>query len=172
MCPMTRSSMNKGLLVFFCGKMGSGKSTKSKEIAVERNAVLLSEDEWLASIYPNKITSLEDYVKYSNQLKPQIKRLVQSILNTGTDVVMDFPANTISQREWFQSIFSEIGARHCLIHIDTSNRLCLEQIEKRRIEQPERAATDTAEMFEQVTKYFVEPTSEEGFNITRVARNP
>jgi shikimate kinase len=97
--------MNKGVLTFFCGKMGSGKSTKSCEIAQDRNAVLLSEDEWLESLYPNKIASLEDYIEFSNQLKPQIMRLIQAILVTGTDVVMDFPANTISQREWFRSNF-------------------------------------------------------------------
>ena len=162
--------MNKGALIFFCGKMGAGKSTKSRDIAQENNAVLISEDEWLESIYPKKITSLEDYIKYSNQLKPQIKKLVQSILITETDVIMDFPANTISQRVWFKSIFTEVKAPHNLIYIDLPNETCLEQIKKRRIEQPERAATDTVKMFEQVTKYFVEPKAEEGFNITRVTQ--
>jgi len=163
--------MNKGVLTFFCGKMGAGKSTKSNEIARERNAVLLSEDEWLESIYPNKIASLEDYITYSNQLKPQIKRLVQAILVTGTDVVMDFPANTTTQREWFRNVFSEIQAPHELVYIDLSNENCLKQIEKRRMQQPERAATDTKEMFEAVTMHFIEPQPEEEFNIIRIQRN-
>lgn len=163
------SKMNAGTLVFFCGKMGAGKSTKAKELALERNAVFLSEDEWLDSLYPNKISSLDDYIKYSRRIKPQIKKLVQSILLTGTDVIMDFPANTISQREWFKGIFTEVDAPHSLIFIDVANKTCLEQIEKRRVEQPERAATDTVEMFEQVTKYFVEPTDQEGFDITKVS---
>ncbi|MDO8825948.1 ATP-binding protein [Methylophaga sp.] len=163
--------MNKGVLTFFCGKMGAGKTTKAREIAQKRNAVLLSEDEWLESIYPNSIESLEDYIKYSGRLKPQMKRLVQSILATGTDVVMDFPANTVTQREWFKGIFSEIQARHELIYLDQPNEICLEQIAKRRIEQPERAATDTEEMFELVTKYFVAPMPDEGFNTTVIAVN-
>ncbi len=163
--------MNKGKLTFFCGKMGAGKSTKAKEIAQNCNAVLLSEDEWLASLYPNKISSSNDYIKYSSQLKPQIKKLVQSILSLGTNVVMDFPANTLSQREWFRSVFSEIQAPHNLIYIDMPNEACLKQIEKRRIEQPERETTDTTEMFELITKYFVAPTSEEGFNTTKITRN-
>lgn len=162
--------MNKGVLVFFCGKMGAGKTTKSLEIARERNAVLLNEDEWLASVFPDSIKTLEDYLKYAGRLKPQMKKLVQSILAVGTDVVMDFPANTISQREWFKSIFSEIQAPHELIYIDQPNKICLEQIAKRRNEQPHRAATDTAEMFDFVTSYFVAPTSDEGFN-TRVISN-
>lgn len=163
--------MNIGVLTFFCGKMGAGKSTKAVEIALESNAVCLSEDEWLASLYPNKIASLDDYIKYSNRLKPQIKKLVQAILSLGTNVILDFPANTLSQREWFRSIFSEIKAPHNLVYIDCPNEICLRQIEKRRAESPERAATDTAKMFEQVTKYFIEPSSEEGFYITRVTRN-
>jgi len=163
--------MKQGMLVFFCGKMGAGKTTRSRVIARENNAVLLSEDEWLESLYPNKIASLKDYIEYSKQLKPQIKKLVQIILVTGTNVVMDFPANTISQREWLKSIFSEIEAPHELVYIALSNEDCLRQIEKRRAQQPERAQTDTKEMFQQVTKYFVEPQPEEGFNITRVERN-
>ena len=163
--------MNKGVLTFFCGKMGAGKTTKSREISQERNAVLLTEDEWLSSIYPNSINTLEDYIEYSGRLKPQMKKLVQSILASGSNVVMDFPANTIPQREWFKSIFSEIQAPHELIYIDQPNEICLGQIAKRRIEQPQRAATDTEEMFEMVTKYFVAPTPDEGFNTTVISAN-
>jgi predicted kinase len=100
-----------------------------------------------------------------------MKRLVQSILISGANVVMDFPANTIQQRDWFKAIFSEIQAQHELVYIDQPNEICLEQIAKRRIEQPERAATDTDEMFELVTKYFVAPTSDEGFNTTVISEN-
>jgi hypothetical protein len=37
LCNKWRGTMNKGVLTFFCGKMGAGKSTKSNEIARERN---------------------------------------------------------------------------------------------------------------------------------------
>jgi len=160
--------IKKGTLIFFCGKMGAGKSTKAKVIALEKNAVLLCEDEWLAAVYPNAITSLESYVHFSNQLKPQMKKLVQSILSTGTDVVMDFPANTLAQRDWFRRLFLEIEAPHHLLYIDSPDAVCLAHIAQRRLEQPERAKTDTAEMFAQVTQYFVAPTDAEGFHITRL----
>jgi len=163
--------MKYGELIFFCGKMGAGKSTKASKVAKDRNAVLLSEDEWLESLYPNKVRSLDDYIRYSNQIKPPVKKLVQSILATGTDVVMDFPANTVKQREWFQTIYLEVNTSHNLIYFDTPNEICLKQIAKRRLEQPERRATDTIEMFEAVTKLFTEPKLEEGFNITIIRPN-
>ncbi|UJJ33154.1 ATP-binding protein [Halopseudomonas maritima] len=58
--------MNKGALTFFCGKMGAGKFAEASEVAQKSNAVLLPEDEWFASLYPNKTSSLNDYVEYLN----------------------------------------------------------------------------------------------------------
>ena len=160
--------MNRGLLTFFCGKMGSGKSTKANEIALENNAILLSEDEWLSSLYPGKILSLDDYIEYSNRLKPQIKKIIQSSLSIGINVVMDFPANTPSQRKWFRKILSEVEAPHSLIYIDLPDDICLEQIKKRRQENPETKKIDT---FDKVTKHFVPPTADEGFNVTKITND-
>ena len=94
----------KGTLIFFCEKMGAGKSTKSKLMASEKNAVLLSEDDWLSSLYPQQISTFDNYLKYSARLKPLVKSHVQNILSTGTNVVMDFPANTVGQRKWFLNL--------------------------------------------------------------------
>lgn len=157
--------MSLGKLIFFCGKMGAGKTTLSKKIAEERSAILLSEDEWLAALYPGEITTLEQYVTCSSRLKPQIKSLVQSILKSGVDVVMDFPANTQRQRAWFKSIFEPINAPHELILIDVPDKVCLQRIAKRRVEQPERAKTDSPEIFEQVTRYFELPAADEGLRV-------
>jgi len=154
-----------GTLYFFCGKMGAGKSTKSKELAEDKNAVLLSEDEWLSSLYPNQINTFEDYLKYSAQFKPLVKKHVQNILSVGTDVVMDFPANTQKQRKWFLDMASEVNASHQLIFLNLTNEQCLWQIAQRRKEQPERAAFDTEEVFVHVSSFFEAPEASEGLNI-------
>ena len=163
--------MQVGTLILFSGKMGSGKSTKSKQISQERNAVLISEDDWLSKLYPNQITSFDDYLHYSSLLKPLVKSHVLDILKTGTSVVMDFPANTVNQRKWFKELIAEANAPNELIYLNVSNHVCLRQIEKRRLEQPERAIYDTESMFIEVTKYFQEPDQSEGFNLQVVDRN-
>jgi len=151
--------------------MGAGKSTKSKQVSQERNAVLISEDEWLSKLYPNQITSFADYLQYSSLLKPLVKSHVLDILKTGTSVVMDFPANTVNQRRWFKELVTEANAPNELIYLNVSNDVCLRQIEKRRLEQPERAIYDTESMFNEVTKYFQEPDPSEGFNLQVVYRD-
>lgn len=154
-----------GTLIIFSGKMGAGKSTKSKQVSQDRNAVLICEDEWLSTLYPNQITSFDDYLHYSSLLKPLIQAHVVNILKTGTTVVMDFPANTVNQRKWFKEIISEANAQNELIYLNVSNDICLKQIAKRRVEIPERAIYDTEEMFNEVTRYFQAPEKSEGFNI-------
>ncbi|MDW6003971.1 AAA family ATPase [Vibrio mangrovi] len=161
---------HQGKLFFFCGKMGAGKSTMSKIVAHENDAVLISEDEWLSVHYPDQIQTFDDYIELSGRIKPFIKSHVQNILKVGTNVVMDFPANTINQRTWFISLCSELGCEHELIYLNLSDSQCLSQIEQRRIQQPERAHFDTEAVFHHVTQYFESPNDEENLNIVCVEK--
>lgn len=160
----------QGTLIFFCGKMGSGKSTKAIELVNQYDAILLSEDEWLEALYPEEIKVFDDYLKYSSRLKPLLRKHVQNLLNSGISVVMDFPANTPTQRAWFKKIFSESEIPHQLYYLEASDELCLKQIEQRRKMNPSRADFDTEKVFHQVNSYFQPPTEEEGFNIQIVRR--
>ena len=155
----------KGTLIFFCGKMGAGKSTYSKKLASELNAVFLSEDDWLSAMYPEEIKGFDDYIKYSSRLKPLLKEHVRRILNSDVSVVLDFPGNTKKQRAWFKEIFSEAQIPHKLIYLKAEDQLCLKRLEQRRQDSPERARFDTEEIFNQVTSYFQAPTDDEGFTI-------
>lgn len=157
-----------GTLIFFCGKMGSGKSTLANQMTIEGKNILLSEDEWLTSLYPDAITTLEDYLHYSSLLREPVKELVQSILLTGTDVVMDFPANTRKQRAWFQTLFAEVNANHRLVYLQADDDICLQRIARRAVEEPHRTGTDTESMFYAVTQYFHAPTDDEGFTLEKM----
>lgn len=152
-------------LIFFTGKMGAGKSTKSQQIALEKGAVLLSEDEWLSTLYPDAIHSFDDYIKYSLRMKPLIHGLVKNVLQSGSDVVMDFPANTKRQRKWFLDLAKDANVSHTLVYLNISDEICLKQIQQRRLEQPQRAEFDTEAVFYEVSQYFEEPTEDEGLNI-------
>lgn len=157
---------SKGKLLFYCGKMGAGKSTLSTQHAQAENAVLISEDTWLATHYPDNIQTFEDYLMFSSRIKPFIKHHVMNILATGTNVVMDFPANTVKQRLWFKALCQQANCSHKLYYIERTNKQCLAQLAKRRQQYPERAHFDNEQVFHQVTTYFEAPQNDEGFEIT------
>jgi len=155
----------KPTLHFFCGKMASGKSTLSKSLAEENNAILMAEDVWLSKLYPEEINELNDYIKYSRRLKSILFQHIQDILLQGTSIVLDFPGNTPSQRDWFRSIFESVKVNHVLHYIIASDNLCKQQLKIRSQDKPEGSAFTTEAEFEAITKYFQPPTAEEGFNI-------
>lgn len=148
--------------------MGAGKSTRARHVADSDNYVLISEDEWLSSHYPDQINSFEDYLFYSKRIKPFLKQHIQRLLTSGQTVVMDFPANTVSQRKWLVSISSEVGSTHALNYLNVADDVCLANIAKRRIESPQRAQFDTEEVFREVNNMFQVPSEHEGLNIVEI----
>ena len=158
--------IKKGKLHFFCGKMAAGKSTLAIKIKNENNSILISEDVWLSQIYPDEIKEFEHYLKYSSRLKKVLKKHIQELLSNGTSVVLDFPANTKSQRKWFKEIFSEIDAPYCLHYIEASDALCKKQLLKRSKDKPIGTPFTTEREFDEVNMYFEPPSNYEGFNVT------
>lgn len=159
-----------GTLYFCTGKMGAAKSTISKKIASDKNAILLSEDEILEQFYPNQIKTFDDYLTYSNRIKPFVKNHVQNLLRADTSVVMDFPGNTQKQRKWLSNIASEINVSHKLIYLNIPDETCLQRLKQRNIENPERANFDTLETFNYVSKYFEKPIESERLNIVEITQ--
>ena len=160
--------MKGSTLHFLCGKMGAGKSTYSEKLAAEKNAVLISEDDWLAQLFPNQIKTFDDYRQFAARLKPLVFAHVVNVLKTGTDVVLDFPANTVKQREWFVEIAEAAHANAQLSYLEVSDERCLQQIAKRRVEQPQRAEFDNEAVFREVNKFFQAPEDREKLQITLI----
>jgi len=155
--------MNKGELIFFCGKMGAGKSTLAKQKAEEKDAVLISEDDLLAKLYAGKVKSVRDYKHYSDILKPVVCDMSQQILSKGVSVVLDFPANTENQRQWLRSLSDKLTAEHICYFVERPDEICIKQLLQRG-----NPNTDTVEIFHAMTKYFTEPSDDEHINVVRV----
>jgi predicted kinase len=154
-----------GTLHFLIGKMGAGKSTYSARYSADSGAILISEDQWLNALYPDEINTFDDFVVRHRKLLGLLGPHVQQILKSGSWVILDFPANRVDDRKWYLDIANAVNAPHRAVYLQASNEICLAQIAKRRIEQPDRAKFDTPEMFETVTQFFEEPSGSEGLNI-------
>jgi predicted kinase len=90
-------------LLFLCGKMAAGKSTFAKELARERNVVLLVHDELSGALFPGEIQTIQDFVKYAARLREALSLHIQDSLSHGVPVVSGEPAHVTAALTWISS---------------------------------------------------------------------
>lgn len=157
----------KAKLLFLCGKMAAGKSTLSRQLAADEDAVLLVEDEFLERLYPGQITDLAAYVSCSSRIREALAPHVVSLLAKGVSVVLDFPANTRRQRAWFRRLIEDAGVEHELHFLDAEDAVCLRQLKQRSEGLPAGQKWTSEAEFHAVTAFFERPSADEGFNVVR-----
>lgn len=153
-------------LHFICGKAGAGKTTFARELGRRLPAVVICEDEWVARL-GFEIRTLGDYVAASQKCRAVIGPLTGDLLRLGVSVVFDFAGNTVKSRSWVRSIFETSAADHILHVIEATDEQCIENIQRRNIEQPPGIywGDVSEEIFHEVTQYFVPPGADEAFCI-------
>lgn len=153
-------------LHLLCGKIASGKSTLATALAAQPGHIKISEDRWLATLYAGEMTSVADYVRCAEKLRQAMGPHVVALLQAGVSVVLDFPANTLANRQWMRSLITASGAAHRLHFIDVSDEICKARLHARNAEgDHDFAATDA--QFELITRHFVPPDEQEGFTLIR-----
>jgi predicted kinase len=162
--------MGQAKLIFFCGKMAAGKSTLSRVLAEQEQAVLLVQDEWLSHLFPGEILDVPDYLRCSARLNAALTPLIASLLSKGMSVVLDFPGNTTKQRAWFRQLFEAAGVDHELHFIDAPDDVCKRQLRERSAGLPAGTPWTTEAEFDAITTYFQPPAADERFNVIRHER--
>jgi predicted kinase len=152
-------------LIFFCGKMAAGKSTLATDLAKRENAILLVQDELLAALFPGEITDISGFVTRYSRLKSALAPTVCDLLSRGISVVLDFAANTKTQRVWFRELFERAQVAHELHLVDASDALCKRQLADRSKHLPTGAPWTNEAEFEAITAYFQPPSEDEHFNV-------
>ena len=158
------------ILHLLCGRIASGKSTLAAKLAARDGAVLLAEDAWLAALYGDQLTEVEDFVRFSARIRVVVGPLVLSVLGRGVSVVLDFQANTVASRRWMMELVRSSGAAHRLHLLDVPSEVCLARLQARNARGVHPFAV-TAEQFARMNRHFALPTADEGFVILRHA-NP
>lgn len=152
------------VLYFMCGKMGAGKSTLARAIAKDNSALLMSEDDLLRDLYPNDVVDLASYVLCAGRVRQALRGHISTLLRRGISVVLDFPANTVSQRVWFHELIEQSGAAHELHFLLVPDDVCKRQLKERALAKPGDPLQDEA-TFDLLSGYFVAPTPEERFMV-------
>ncbi|PHN29668.1 ATP-binding protein [Pseudomonas sp. ICMP 460] len=151
-------------LHLLCGKIASGKSTLAKALATQHDAILLSEDAWLATLYPAEIACIADYLRCAQRVRGVLGPLVTNLLQAGVTVVLDFPANTLANREWLLSLAQTAQVPHCLHYLELDDATCRARLHARNaFGEHDFAATDAE--FDLITRHFCVPSASEGLVI-------
>jgi hypothetical protein len=82
----------------------------------------------------------------------------------GLSVVLDFPANTVSSRNWMRSLIAQAGVAHELHLLDIPDTVCKQRLRERNTGgiHPFQVTEADYDLF---TSYFVTPEPSEGFNV-------
>lgn len=154
------------LLHFLCGKIGAGKSTLAARLAAQPGTLLISEDAWLAALYPGEIREVADYARCAGRLRDAMGAHVAALVGAGLSVVLDFPANTRASRAWLRQVAEAAGCRHQLHFLDLPDAVCKARLRARN-ESGTHPFTTSDAQYDAITAYFVAPQDDEGFEIVR-----
>ncbi|MBB6157590.1 putative kinase [Pseudomonas sp. JAI115] len=156
--------MRAPTLHLMCGKIASGKSTLAQLLAEEHRALVLSEDQWLSRLYPEQIKSVADYLRCARQIRGVLGPLVIDVLSAGVSVVLDFPANTVADRQWLRGLADTAKVPHCLHYLAVDDDTCRARLHVRNaLAEHEFAASDAE--FDLISSYFQVPESGEELEI-------
>jgi predicted kinase len=152
------------ILHMFCGKIAAGTSTLAAKLGEGSNTVLLSEDHFLAHLYPGEIVTLDDYARCSVRLRHAIGPHIANLLRSGLSVVLDFQANTPSGRAWMRHLFETADADHQLHYLRADDPVCRERLAERNASGAHEYQVSDPD-FDLFNSYVAVPRPDEGFNV-------
>lgn len=154
-------------LHFIYGWPGAGKTTLARQLGEHERAVTFIEDEWLATLAPEPITSLRQYIEASTRIRRLIAPLATRLLELGLSVVFDFAGNTPSHRAWVKAIALAAHAEHLLHVLDVPAEECTRRLHERNANKPAGLyfGDVSDELFDAVVQHIVPPREDEGIRL-------
>ncbi|HYT79034.1 MAG TPA: ATP-binding protein [Actinomycetota bacterium] len=123
--------MSKARLILTCGLPGSGKTILAWQLAADRGAVRLTQDEWLWALGS---TPWDESTR--EKVDHELWRLAQEILRLGLSVVLDFGLWTRIERDEMRTAARGLGVGVELHYLDVPTDELWRRIEARNSEPP------------------------------------
>ncbi len=118
-------------LILTCGLPGAGKTVLARQLAVERDAVRLTKDEWLWALG----SSPWDAVTQA-KVERRLWRLTRELLGHGVGVVLDFGLWARTERDEMRVAARELGVGVELHFLDVAVDELWRRLEARNAQPP------------------------------------
>jgi predicted kinase len=118
-------------LLLTCGLPAAGKTTLAKQLAADRRALRLTQDEWLIALGSSPWNA-----STREKVDRELWRLAREVLGLGVSVVLDFGLWTKIERDEFRAVARALGVGVELHYLDVPIDELWRRIHARNSEPP------------------------------------
>lgn len=122
---------NMAKIIVICGKICSGKSTYSEKLKKEINAVVLSCDELMLTLFDKQLGDKHDDIV--KKCSTYLHDLAQKIIHANTNVILDWGSWTKEGRKNTIEFFKSKNIEVEMHYIKVDDKTWIAQIEKRNL---------------------------------------
>jgi predicted kinase len=123
--------VNDTRLLLTCGLPAAGKTTLARQLAADRSALRLTQDEWLIAL-----GSTPWDASTREKVDHELWLLAQEILRLGLSVVLDFGLWARIERDEMRSVARDLGIGVELHYLDVPAHELWRRIQARNVEPP------------------------------------
>ena len=153
------------MIHLICGHTGAGKSTYTRQLAEQRNAIYFSLDDWTKTLYFPDIDGeieIEWMLQRIERCETLMWSLCQQLIKRGSELIFDVGLSKYSHRQKFRDLAAEQNIQCQLHYITADKHTRLQRVLSRNATKPETYSFDvSAEMFEFMESWVEEPDTEE-----------
>jgi predicted kinase len=118
-------------LLLTCGLPAAGKTTLASQLAADRGALRLTQDDWLIALGSNPWDA-----STREKVDRELWRLAQEALRLGVSVVLDFGLWARSERDEMRAVARRLGVGVELHYLDVAPDELWRRIRARNAEEP------------------------------------
>jgi predicted kinase len=146
--------------MLMCGLPGSGKTTRARRLELERHALRLTPDEWIARLFGTDLT-LPTLDWCRDPVEAVQWAVAERVLSLGLNVILDFGFWSRSEREDFRARAAALGARSEVHFLDAPRDVLLARLAARNADLPACTFHVTEAQLNSWWNLFEPPTEDE-----------